>query len=372
MAISITDTSSSGSRTPSMPPPRNTPNDRRGPVRSFALSGLLVIGTLAGVYAMRNVFVPLTFAVMLYFLLRPSVRWLAQHRVPRLFGSAIVLGSVIAALAFAVLELSGPAVVWAQRLPGAVQQVELKSRSLRHPIEHASQAFASLRAMAEVEGPDKVPKVSVVRAGWLQGLVEGAAELMTQIALTIIAAYFLLIDGDTLLGRLFKLAPSMPERATIVINEVGVRMSQYLRTVTMINLGLGAVLTLVLYAVGMPNPWLWGVLAAILTYVPYLGPAIGIGLVALASFVTFPTAASAAVPPIAYFILSSMEGNFVTPLVLGRAFRLSPLIVFVWLSLWVWLWSVPGAILAVPMLMLIKIICDESPNASVFGYIIGK
>jgi predicted PurR-regulated permease PerM len=370
LAASLTDASSPGS--PSVPPPRLPTNDRRGPVRSFALSGLLFIGILAGVYAMRNVFVPLTFAVMLYFLLRPAVRWLARHRVPRLIGSGVVLGSVIALLAFAVLELAGPAVVWAQRLPEAVEQVELKSRALRHPIEHASQAFSSLRSMAEVEGGEMVPKVALARPGWLQGMMEGAAELMTQVALTIIAAYFLLIDGDTLFGRLFRLAPSLPERTTMVINEVGVRMSQYLRTVTMINLGLGAILTLVLYALGMPNPWLWGALAAVLTYVPYLGPAVGIALVALASFVTFPTAASAAAPPIAYFILSSLEGNFVTPLVLGRAFRLSPLVVFVWLSLWVWLWSVPGAILAVPMLMLIKIICDESPSASVFSYLIGK
>jgi predicted PurR-regulated permease PerM len=110
----------------------------------------------------------------------------------------------------------------------------------------------------------------------------------------------------------------------------------------------------------------------VLTYVPYLGPAVGIALVALASFVTFPTAAAAAAPPLVYFVLASLEGNLVTPLVLGHSFRISPLVVFVWLSLWVWLWSVPGAILAVPMLMLVKIVSEESPSLGRIGYFLGK
>lgn len=352
----------------------SVPTEPRAPFWTVSLTGLLCIGVLAGLYAMRSVFIPLTFAVMLYFLLRPAVRWLRRWHVPRLLGSAIVLGTVIGALAFAAFNLAGPAGAWAQRLPSALHALELKSRDLRNPLERASTVYQSVRRMAEVEGNDKVPKVAIARPGWLQGMVEGAAEFASQIGLTLIAAYFLLIDGDTLLGRLFKIAPSMPERqrATLVINEVGHRMSQYLRAVTTINFSLGAILSGVLYLLGMPNPLLWGAAAAILTYIPYLGPAIGIGLVALASFVTFPTAGAALAPPIAYFILSSLEGNVVTPLVLGHAFRVSPLIVFVWLALWMWLWSIPGAILAVPMLMLVKIVCDESPSLAKFGYLITK
>jgi len=122
---------------------------------------------------------------------------------------------------------------------------------------------------------------------------------------------------------------------------------------------------------GMPNPLLWGGLAAVLTYVPYLGPAVGIGLVALASFVTFPTMGTALLPPLVYFGLASLEGNLVTPLVLGHSFRLSPLVVFVWLSVWVWLWSVPGAMLAAPLLMLLRIVCEENPRLAGLGNLLG-
>jgi predicted PurR-regulated permease PerM len=348
--------------------------ERSARTRSVALVCLALCAVLAGLYAMRSVFIPLTFATMLYFLLRGTVRRLVRLRLPRILASALVLTTAVGALAFAALELAGPAATWAQRLPGAVQELEAKSRTLRLPLQQASEGVQLVRKMADVEGAEKVPRVAVVRPGWLQGVVEGAAELTSQIALTVVAAFFLLLDGDSLLDRLLHLTPAFTQRrrASTLVSEVGTRMSQYLRAVTLINLGLGTAVAAAFWLIGMPNPVLWGVLAAVLTYVPYLGPAVGIALVALASFVTFPTAGTAALPPLVYFALASIEGNFVTPLVLGHSFRISPLVVFVWLSLWVWLWSVPGAILAVPMLMLIKIVCEESPSLAGLGYFLGN
>lgn len=312
----------------------------------------------------RSLFAPLVFAIMLFFLLRPAVRRLVRWHVPRVLASALVLGTAIGGLVFATVELAGPAVAWSQRLPDAARQIEQKSRSLRYPVEHVTGAVQAVTKLVEISKPESVPRVDVVKPGILEGLLSRMTAAAAEIGLTVVAAFFLLIDGDTLLGRLFRLAPTgqTEHRPTAVINEVGARMSAYLGTVTLVNLGLGVVLAGVLYLYGMPNPLLWGGLAAVLTYVPYVGPAVGIGLVTLASFVTFPTAASAAVPPLAYFVLANLEGNIVTPMVLGHRFAVRPLVVFVWLALWAWLWSVAGAILAVPMLMLFKFICDESPK----------
>ncbi len=196
---------------------------------------------------------------------------------------------------------------------------------------------------------DAVQRVDVVQPGVLEGLLARATSIAVQLAFTGVAAFFMLIDGDALLGRLFQMAPALPgnRRPTAVINEVGSRMSAYLGAVTLVNLGLGTLLAGVLALLHMPNPLLWGGLAAVLTYVPYVGPAVGIALVTLASFVTFPTVGTALVPPLAYLCLSTLEGNFVTPFVLGRRFSVRPLVLFVWLAIWAWLWSVAGAILAV-------------------------
>jgi predicted PurR-regulated permease PerM len=347
-----------------------------GDVRSSSRGGqgalvvLALVALGAALSVARSLFAPLMFAVMLFFLLRPAVRMLVRWHLPRPLASGLVLGSVIAGLVFATTELAGPAVAWSQRLPDAARQIEQKSRGLRYPVEHVTGAIQAVTRLVEISRPDSVPRVDVVKPGILEGILARITSLVAEIGLTVVAAFFLLIDGDALLGRLFRLVPASEteQRPTAVINEVGARMSAYLGTVTLVNLGLGVVLAGVLALLGLPNPVLWGGLAAVLTYVPYVGPAIGIALVTLASFVTFPTAASAVVPPLAYFALASLEGNFVTPMVVGRRFAVRPLVLFVWLAIWAWLWSVAGAILAVPMLMLFKFICDETRSLAPIAF----
>lgn len=350
------------------------PAQRSSRLRSGALVCLAVVAVLAGLHAMRSVFIPLAFAVMLFFLLRGPVRRLVAWHVPRLIASALVLVMAIGGLTLATIELAAPASAWAQRLPTAVQALESKSRALRLPLEQVSRGMQVVRKIADVEGAEKVPRVAVVHPGWLEGVLEGAAEFTSQLALTIVCAFFLLLDGDGLLERIHRITPSFAgrQRASTLVGEVGRRMSQYLLTVTSINLGLGALVALSFYLLGMPNPLLWGGLAAVLTYVPYLGPAVGLTLVVLASFVTFSTPGAAALPPLVYFAFAALEGNVVTPLVLGHSFRISPLLLFVWLSLWLWLWSVPGAILATPMLMLVKIVCQENLGLAGVGYLLGE
>jgi predicted PurR-regulated permease PerM len=353
---------------------RHAGPERNGRARSNALVLLSLVAAGWAVSAAHALFVPLAFAVMLFFLLRPAVRALGQVHVPRPLASAVVLAGALGVLALATMELATPAVAWSQRLPDAVRQIEVKSRGWRYPVEHLTHALQAVTRLTEVAHTETVPRVDVVKPGLFEGLLARAASLATQLGLTIVAAFFLLIDGDALLGRLFRLGPRSPaeRRASLVMNEVGARMSAYLGAVTLVNLGLGTILATALFFLGMPNPLLWGGLAAVLTYVPYVGPAVGIALVTLASFVAFPTAGHAVIPPLVYFALSMLEGNFVTPLVLGRTFAVRPLVVFVWLALWAWLWSVPGAILAVPLLMLFKFVCDETPKLAALAYLIRR
>jgi predicted PurR-regulated permease PerM len=334
---------------------------------------LALLGTVAALSLARAVFMPLAFSLMLFFLLRPPVRWLSERGIPRVLGGALVLGIFVALAIFAVVELAGPAVEWAKRLPSAIRQLELKSRELRYPLEHLTRALQAVATLAEV-GRSNVPRVDLVRPSLVEGLFAHASVVAAEVGLASGAAYFMLIDGDTLLRRVFRLKPAQKgdRRSTQVMNEVGARMSAYLGAVTLVNLGLGACLTALLAVVGMPNPWLWGLLAALLTYVPYVGPTVGICLVALASFVTYPTFGAALLPPLIYLGLAVIEGNFVTPLVLGRTLAVRPLVLFVWFAFWAWLWSIPGAILAVPLLMLFKLICDESPKLAAISFLVRR
>jgi predicted PurR-regulated permease PerM len=351
---------------PSFPERLSLAVAQRPHLRTLAEVGLFLIALLVALYVARDVIVPLTFALMLYFLLRSSVRLLMRLRLPRAAAGAVVLLGVVLLLGAAVFELSTPAANWAERLPVAVRQLEFKSRAFKAPVEKASRIAEKVEQFTEIGRNGAIPQVAIVKPGLFDALLESTFALLGQLLITLIAAYFLLLDGDTLLGRLFRMLPDFGgrERATAVINQVELRMGQYLRTVTLINLALGVCLGAILQVLGMPNPWLWAGMASVLNYVPYLGPAVGMMVVALASFVSFDQASSAILPPLCYLALTSVEGNILTPLVLGRAFRISPLVVFVWLAFWAWLWSVPGAILAVPMLMLINIICEQSPTLS--------
>ena len=324
---------------------------------------LLVALAVAGaLYVTSNVVVPLTFSLMIYFLLRPLVRRLRRFGVPKAAAAALVLTATLGTVGVVALELATPAANWAQRLPTAARQLEAKSRALRRPVERASRIADTVEKVTDIGSSAGTPVVTVAKPSFFDSLLEGALGLAAQCFVAVAAAYFLLLRGNTLLGRMLQFLPDIHNRsrAAAVIDQVEHDMSRYLITVTIINLALGASVGAVMYWTDMPNPWLWGGVACVLNYVPYLGSAVGVAVVGLASFVTFAEWREACLPPLLYFVLTALEGNFVTPLILGRTFRISPLVVFVWLVFWAWLWGVPGAMLAVPLLMLLKIVSEQS------------
>jgi predicted PurR-regulated permease PerM len=129
-----------------------------------------------------------------------------------------------------------------------------------------------------------------------------------------------------------------------------------------INIGLGAIAGAGLFFMGVPNALMWGMLVAILNFVPYFGPIAGIILLATVGLLTFDTVWSGLLPPAWYLLLHFLEANFITPVALGRRFTLNPVVIFVSLIFWTWLWGVPGALLSVPILVSIKVVCDHVPS----------
>jgi predicted PurR-regulated permease PerM len=154
------------------------------------------------------------------------------------------------------------------------------------------------------------------------------------------------------------------KRAVEISHEIQENISNYLFSVSLINIGLGAVVSGGFYLMGVPNAVMWGMLVAVLNFVPYFGPVAGIILLATVGLLTFDTLWTGLLPPAWYLLLHLLEANFITPMLLGRRFALNPVVIFVSLIFWTWLWGVPGALLSVPILMSIKIICDRVPAMS--------
>ena len=148
-------------------------------------------------------------------------------------------------------------------------------------------------------------------------------------------------------------------------------MSHYLLTVTLINFGLGAVIGTAMALIGMPQPLVWAVVAFLLNYLPYLGPIFGAGLSAVVAIVTFDSLAYAALAPALYMIATSIEGQFLTPVILGRRLELNTVSVFVTVVFWGWLWGIAGAFMAVPFLVCLKVICDNVESMATLGNFLG-
>lgn len=339
---------------------------------SIPLTGLFMLALIALLYVGKVVLMPLAFAFVFALALRPAVRALGRLYLPASLASALVLLGIMGTVGGAVMYLSEPAIEWVDRMPRALRMVEQRTRPLRRPVEDVSELAGSVDRLIQVDKNRKGTQpreVTLERPSLMEAGVGAVMELLTGIVVMMIALYFMLVASQESLARMLGFAQSDPveESATALVRRLEQQVSQYLRVAVVINASLGFAVGASLMLLGMPNPVLWGVLAAVLTFVPYLGPLVGVLAVALASIVTFPTLSQAALPPLAYMVLATIEGNLVTPLVLGTRLKINPLILFVWLVLWGSLWGIGGAVLAAPLLALIKLACDQNVAWSGLG-----
>ena len=336
----------------------------RPELRTLALAGLFIIAVFVVLYIARSVFIPLTLALMLSFLLRPVVKGLRRLYIPSPVGAGLVVVLLVGAGGYGVARLAGPATEWTERLPKALVTLERKVRPLRREVEDVSEIAEKVERITQVEKGKKktVRTVEVDKPSLLESALSTVGALAGGAVVMLIALYFMLIWGDTLIRKLIAFVPDLSgqARTTRVMERIERDMSGYLGTVSAINLLLGVAVGATMHLLGMPNPVLWGVLAGLVNFVPYIGSLVGVAAVALAAVVTFNQLTDALVPPAVYLVITALEGQVITPLVIGRTFRVSPLVVFIWLVFWAWLWGVAGAIVAVPMLVFLKITCEQS------------
>jgi len=176
----------------------------------------------------------------------------------------------------------------------------------------------------------------------------------------------LLASGDLFLQKLVRVMPTFRDkkRAVEISHEIQQNVSNYLFSVSLINIGLGLAVGSGLYFMEVPNAAMWGITVAVLNFVPYFGPVAGVIVLGTVGLLTFDTLWKGLLPPAWYLLLHLLEANLITPVLLGRRFMLNPVVIFVSLIFWTWLWGVPGALLSVPILVLIKVVCDRVPAMS--------
>ncbi len=329
------------------------------------LTGIFLILLFGAVLFARDVLFPILFGLMLALTLRPIMRALCRVGIPAPLAAFLLIGGLASAIAAAVYSMSGILSDWLSQIPQMAVELRWKLASIFSSVQEVQDATREVEQMAE--GGSDAPKVETQGAGWLSTLVGHTANFGTSIAIGTILALLILGSGDLVLLKILRAFPNDQDRAGQIIFDIESRISRYLLSITLINMGLGACLAAYLWLIGFPNPLLWGAAAFVLNYLPYLGGIIGVALVALGGLTTYPDLASGLLPPLGYAALTTLEGQIVTPWLLGRRLELNTIAVFLTVLAWGWLWGVPGTLLAVPFLVLLKVICDNVASLKILG-----
>jgi len=340
-----------------------------------APASIRVLGVLALLYTLyfaRAFLLPIAFAVLFNFLLSPAVRALARFGIRPPVAAGILVLATVAGLSLSAVSLARPVQQWVARAPATFATAQERLRGLMRPIERVKQTAEQVERAAT---GDSRPTEVVVRGPSLTSRIFGTTQrLVAALLQTVILLYFLLASGDLFLQKVIKLLPNVREKQTAVrvARQTEHSISTYLLTTALMNVGEGVVLAIVLALLGMPNPVLWGVMTVVLEFIPYIGATIVTGVLAIAALTTFESAGHALLVPLSFVLINVLQGNIVSPLLLGSRLALNPVALFVGLAFWFWIWGIAGAFVAVPMLAAFKIVCDHVPSLHSIGEFLGQ
>jgi len=338
--------------------------ERKTSLGELSLAGLALVGFL---FFARPVVLPIFLACVGAMTLKPVIRCFEWCRIRPAFGAGILLSLLIGVFGIAFFQLGRPAVTWMNGAPRHMVELRQRVEKMFPRIARFSEAATAVHDLgAPEQDSGKVTTVELKTSNVPATFINWTGAFLASLGETLVLLYLLLASGDMFLQKLVHVMPTFADkkRAVEISHEIQQNISNYLFSVSLINITLGAVASGGLYFLGVPNAAMWGMLVALLNFVPYFGPVSGIVLLASVGLLTFDSLWQAALPALWYLLLHLVESNLVTPVLLGRRFTLNPVVIFVSLIFWTWLWGVPGALLSVPILVSIKAVADRVTGLS--------
>ncbi|QPM91867.1 AI-2E family transporter [Pseudooceanicola algae] len=338
----------------------------------YLLAGLLILFTFWSISLAKVIVLPIVLGLLIALTLAPFVRWLRRLGLPSHIAAILIIVSIGSGMAYGLYMLRLPVQMLIQQAPEIQQELRLKLWSVGQKIERVREASEQMQALTggEAEAGDDEQTTVVVREGSvLQTALASAAGTGSALVIALLLALFLLSSGDMFQRKLVEAMPDFARkrRALRISRVVERQISRYLAAITVINAGLGISIGVTLHVLGMPYGLFWGVAAFLLNYLPYLGGMLGTVVAGAVALVTFDSFGQAMLVPAAYLFLTSIEGQLITPILVGRHLRLNTAAVFIAVIFWAWLWGVAGALLAVPFLVFLKVVCDHIPALRIIG-----
>ncbi|WP_027143806.1 AI-2E family transporter [Mesorhizobium sp. WSM3626] len=333
------------------------------------LIGIFLFMTVYALYFARAFFMPVILAFLLTLTLTPIVRLLRKRGIPEVVSATLLVLVSIIVFASAGYVLSGPVIDLINNTSSIGQQLTERLAQLRRPVERIMDIAHQIEGLTETTQEPGVQKVAVAQSGFLSSAASNILSAGTSLTIIFVLSLFLLASGTMFYEKIIQSFASLTEkkRALRVVYDVEREISHYLLTVTIINTGLGTVIGLGLWALGMPNPLVWGAAAALLNFLPYVGAMITLVLVTVIALISFDTIAYALLAPAFLVLCDIIEGQFVTPMVVGRRLEINAVAIFIAIAFWSWLWGFVGALMAVPLLVVVKVFCDHFESLSHVG-----
>ena len=319
--------------------------------------GMFVLAVICALYFGRAVLMPILFGIIISVVLTPVVEKLSRLRIPAPIGAAIVMLAMIGMLALLIEVLVVPAWDILAELPVQVQNLLAEFltwvRSFRFGSWLAPRDDGDLSKHAAAQS---IPVAAV--------LLTMAQSFIVSALSASLLAYFLLASGDMFLTKLVRVLPIFRDkvRAVTVVRTVQREVATYFASVGMINVALGIAVTFLTWGFGLPMPWFWGALVAVLNFVPYFGAGISALLLLLAGMAFTASTGQAFLLVTCFIAITFFEGQLINPMLVGKRLELNPTVVFVALLFWGWLWGVGGMLLAVPLVIILKKFADQTPG----------
>jgi len=331
-------------------------SDRRWSRPAVSLSVIALILTVGALYVARAFFIPLALALALHALLRPLVRGLERLRIPTPLGAAIIVLGAVAVGVTAAWSLSGPVATWVEKAPTSFANARVKLSNIVRPLDRLTDA-----AVGAHDPPPTSPPLASATAGppLLARLLGGATTLVLSLAEVIVLLYLMLAGG---LRR--AASELLPDTESIV--------ARYLGLSAVINCCEGIVVGIVMWAIGIPDPLVWGLLTFVLEFIPYLGAATMVGLLTITGLTTFPAIGHALLAPLCYLAITMLQNNVLSPFVYAGRLKLNPLAVMICVLFGWFIWGVAGVFLAIPIAATLKALGDQVPRLAPLGRLLGQ
>lgn len=337
------------------------------------MTTLCVIAIGATLYLGSAYLLPVATAFVFAVILAPVCGFLERIRLPGAIAAllAIVMAGAIVYAGFALV--AQPAAQWVDKAPETLAKAQQQITKLRKPLKTVEDLSHQVDNLSIVPAAPKTRTVVVQGPALTQSLIASAQVIIVQTLFVLILTYFFLLTRRELRQKViaFQRKGCDRVRTARAFRDVERGVGGYFVVFTFINVSAGVAVGLACWALGLPEPLMWGGLAALLNFIPFLGPALTVGLLVLAGLSTYDTLLQASYPVLAYIAISFVESNIVTPAIMSRRMTLNPLAIMLAVSFWTWIWGPVGALIALPLLIMLKVVSDHTPMLNPLGVLLG-